>query len=70
MASGLAAHAGVAQLVEHYLAKVDVAGSNPVSRSMITAAPIGAAVLLCLRADPKASDYGVKYAGGNVTGTR
>ena len=27
--------AGVAQLVEHYLAKVDVAGSNPVSRSTI-----------------------------------
>ena len=26
-------YAGVAQLVEHYLAKVDVAGSNPVSRS-------------------------------------
>src|SRR5690554_3998390 len=26
--------AGVAQLVEHYLAKVDVAGSNPVSRSI------------------------------------
>ncbi len=24
--------AGVAQLVEHYLAKVGVAGSNPVSR--------------------------------------
>src|SRR5690606_36344974 len=28
--------AGVAQLVEHYLAKVDVAGSNPVSRSTMT----------------------------------
>ena len=27
--------AGVAQLVEHYLAKVDVAGSNPVSRSTV-----------------------------------
>ena len=26
--------ARVAQLVEHYLAKVDVAGSNPVSRSI------------------------------------
>ena len=30
---GAPRHAGVAQLVEHYLAKVDVAGSNPVSRS-------------------------------------
>ena len=28
-------HAGVAQLVEHYLAKVDVASSNLVSRSNI-----------------------------------
>lgn len=28
-------HAGVAQLVEHYLAKVGVAGSNPVSRFYI-----------------------------------
>jgi hypothetical protein len=27
-------HAGVAQLVEHNLAKVGVAGSNPVSRSI------------------------------------
>jgi|RhiMethySRZTD1v2_1073278.scaffolds.fasta_scaffold80755_2 hypothetical protein len=26
--------AGIAQLVEHHLAKVDVAGSNPVSRSI------------------------------------
>ena len=26
-------HAGVAQLVEHYLAKVDVVGSNPIARS-------------------------------------
>ena len=25
--------AGVAQLVEHYLAKVDVVGSNPITRS-------------------------------------
>ena len=29
-------HAGIAQLVEHNLAKVGVAGSNPVSRSKIT----------------------------------
>ena len=28
-----ACYAGIAQLVEHYLAKVDVAGSSPVSRS-------------------------------------
>src|SRR3990172_230122 len=28
-------HAGIAQLVEHNLAKVGVAGSNPVSRSKI-----------------------------------
>ena len=27
-------HAGIAQLVEHNLAKVGVAGSNPVSRSI------------------------------------
>ena len=27
-------HAGIAQLVERNLAKVDVAGSNPVSRSV------------------------------------
>ena len=26
-------NAGVAQLVEHYLAKVDVVGSNPITRS-------------------------------------
>jgi hypothetical protein len=30
------AHADVAQLVEHHLAKVRVAGSNPVVRSMNT----------------------------------
>ena len=30
-----AAHAGIAQLVEHNLAKVGVAGSSPVSRSSI-----------------------------------
>ena len=29
-----AAHAGIAQLVEHNLAKVGVAGSSPVSRSI------------------------------------
>ena len=29
----LATHAGIAQLVEHNLAKVGVAGSSPVSRS-------------------------------------
>jgi hypothetical protein len=28
-------NAGVAQLVEHYLAKVNVTGSNPVTRSKI-----------------------------------
>jgi hypothetical protein len=27
-------YAGIAQLVEHYLAKVDVEGSNPFSRSI------------------------------------
>jgi hypothetical protein len=27
-------HAGIAQLVEHHLAKVGVAGSSPVSRSL------------------------------------
>ena len=31
--SSLLAHAGIAQLVEHNLAKVGVAGSSPVSRS-------------------------------------
>src|SRR5690554_2057628 len=36
--------AGVAQLVEHYLAKVDVAGSNPVSRSTNSTKSLGAAV--------------------------
>jgi hypothetical protein len=41
---GLLRYAGVAQLVEHYLAKVDVAGSNPVSRST-TRPPTRAAVL-------------------------
>ena len=30
--------AGIAQLVEHHLAKVDVAGSSPVSRSIFMAA--------------------------------
>ena len=33
--------AGVAQLVEHYLAKVDVASSNLVSRSTFTPSPEG-----------------------------
>ena len=28
-------HAGIAQLVEHNLAKVGVAGSSPVSRSVV-----------------------------------
>ena len=32
-ASRIQIYAGIAQLVERYLAKVDVAGSNPVSRS-------------------------------------
>ena len=32
--SGQSHHAGVAQLVEHYLAKVDVVGSNPIARSI------------------------------------
>ena len=32
--------AGVAQLVEHYLAKVDVASSNLVSRSIIPPSPL------------------------------
>ena len=35
MVSEVAEYAVVAQLVEHHLAKVDVAGSNPVNRSQI-----------------------------------
>ncbi len=35
----LAHHADVAQLVEHHLAKVGVAGSNPVVRSTETCGP-------------------------------
>ena len=35
-------NAGIAQLVEHNLAKVGVAGSNPVSRSMHFSRPCGA----------------------------
>ena len=31
-------HAGLAQLVARNLAKVEVAGSNPVARSMVTSA--------------------------------
>ena len=34
----LVSNAGVAQLVERHLAKVQVAGSNPVSRSILCAA--------------------------------
>jgi hypothetical protein len=34
-------HANVAQLVEHNLAKVGVAGSNPVVRSVINCLPAG-----------------------------
>ena len=37
----VAASAGVAQLVEHQLAMLDVAGSNPVSRSTVTPALSG-----------------------------
>jgi len=37
----LCVFAGVAQLVEHYLAKVDVASSNLVSRSTTNALPDG-----------------------------
>ena len=37
--------AGVAQLVEHYLAKVDVASSNLVSRSTSPPPPVGALLL-------------------------
>ena len=36
-----AAHAGVAQLVEHHLAKVRVAGSSPVARSVRWAGAAG-----------------------------
>jgi hypothetical protein len=32
----LSRNAGVAQLVEHHLAKVDVEGSNPFARSILT----------------------------------
>ena len=39
-------YAGVAQLVEHYLAKVDVASSNLVSRSILTPHPTGGGFLL------------------------
>ena len=38
-------HAGVAQLVEHYLAKVDVASSNLVSRSIPPTSSVGAFLL-------------------------
>ncbi len=37
--NSIANTAGVAQLVEHHVANVDVAGSNPVSRSFFL--PIG-----------------------------
>jgi hypothetical protein len=37
LAIHLTYHAGIAQLVEHNLAKVGVAGSNPVSRSILIA---------------------------------
>ena len=37
--------AGVAQLVEHYLAKVDVASSNLVSRSIPPTCSVGAFLL-------------------------
>ena len=40
--------AGVAQLVEHDLAKVGVAGSSPVSRSNFEAAVICSLFILCL----------------------
>jgi hypothetical protein len=39
--ASLSEHADVAQLVEHHLAKVGVAGSNPVVRSDRTAASCG-----------------------------
>ena len=45
-AADLLPHAGVAQLVEHYLAKVDVASSNLVSRSTMPRPLAG--VLLCI----------------------
>ena len=45
-------HAGVDQLVEHYLAKVDVASSNLVSRSIPLTPAVGAFLLLCTEANP------------------
>jgi hypothetical protein len=50
--------AGVTQLVECDLAKVDVAGSNPVSRSKILPLMIkSAAVLFCVAAFASAQEY-------------
>ena len=42
---GCLSHADVAQLVEHHLAKVRVAGSNPVVRSTRTPCPKGVCAL-------------------------
>ena len=47
--------AGVAQLVEHYLAKVDVASSNLVSRSIPTPTPHGGGFFVELLAQALAS---------------
>ncbi len=35
----------MAQLVEHHLAKVGVAGSNPVVRSIVITEPIGSSLV-------------------------
>ena len=40
VASNLAPNADMAQLVEHHLAKVRVAGSNPVVRSIVIRSPV------------------------------
>ena len=40
--------AGIAQLVERYLAKVQVAGSNPVSRSILKTQNFGFAFFFLL----------------------
>ncbi len=41
--------AGIAQLVERNLAKVEVAGSNPVSRSSLRAARLFSLIVMILR---------------------
>ena len=54
------AHADVAQLVEHHLAKVRVAGSNPVVRSQSQAQLVEQASFyeLCVQARPAFDQHG------------